>query len=239
MLLKIAGFIALQISCSSALQIASLGSSYAAGPDLSENYAQILAGKLGANLTDLSVSGSLLLNIGSQIDGIPADASIVTVTSGGNDLNYVGGLTAGVASKQTVTQEQLIGRFNDALSKIHTTAPNATVYLVEYLTVLGPDVMPGTTVPFNATEVDAFRSIFSTLQKATEAAVVGKDWVVDVPVSSQSVNNALGSAEPWVNGASGVSGDGAAWHPNSAGMSAVADMVCGRIQRTYAKRRLL
>ncbi|KAJ5392290.1 SGNH hydrolase-type esterase domain-containing protein [Penicillium cosmopolitanum] len=76
------------------LHIASLGSSFAAGP----------AGALSAKLTDLTSSGATLLNITTeqqsapfskttfapQISKIPNDVDIITITAGGNDLGYIG-----------------------------------------------------------------------------------------------------------------------------------------------------
>jgi hypothetical protein len=241
MLPHISGLIALQIISTTALQMVSLGSSYAAGPGLTINYPHIIASKIGANLTDRSVSGSLLKDIDSQIDGIPDNADIVTITSGGNDLNYVLGLGQHVAPAQTVMQEELTGRFNSALSKIHDIAPNATVYLVEYLTMLGPSTIPNVDVPFNATEISLFEHIFSKLKAATEAAKEGKDWVVVVPVSSMSIGHSLGcSGELWVNGDSIPEGaGGAAWHPNTKGTEAVAEMVVNSINGMKARRSML
>jgi lysophospholipase L1-like esterase len=233
MLLSTAGLVALQIISTTALQMASLGSSYAAGPGLSENYPHIVASKIGANLTDVSVSGSLLKDIASQIAGIPSNADIVTITSGGNDLSYVSGLSKNIAPAQTVSQEELTTRFTTALSSIHSMAPNATIYLVEYLTMLGPSTTPNTDVPFNATEIQAFEAIFSTLKAATEAAKQDRKWVVVVPVSSTSMGHALGSDEEvWVNGQSVPEGAGGRpWHPNTKGTEAVAEMVVGKISR--------
>jgi lysophospholipase L1-like esterase len=235
--LQIAGVIAMQVLCTMALQMASLGSSYAAGPGLRQNYAKVLAGKLGADLTDLSVSGTTLLSMSSQINRIPKNADIITVTSGGNDLNYIGGLTLGIAGTSSVSEQQLVGRFNDDLAKIHTKAPKARVYLVEYLTILGPDVKPGTTVSFSASQVESHRRVAAILQKATEKAAEGKDWVTDVPVASQSQGHGLGSKEPWVNG-NRVVGGGAMWHPNTAGMNAVAGMIYDVIKKEPKKARL-
>ncbi|KAJ6137826.1 hypothetical protein N7471_004312 [Penicillium samsonianum] len=101
------------------LKIASLGSSFAAGPDIppqiepraalrsGQNYPHLLAQHLNADLTDLSVSGATLLNITvdpqstpfnvtfpPQISNLPEDANIITVTAGGNDINYIGGMIA-------------------------------------------------------------------------------------------------------------------------------------------------
>lgn len=97
------------------LHIASLGSSFAAGPSIppqlepraamrsGQNYAHLLAERLGARLTDLTVSGATLLNITQdpqtapfstqvfepQIRGLPEDADIITLTAGGNDMGYI------------------------------------------------------------------------------------------------------------------------------------------------------
>ncbi|KAK8099587.1 uncharacterized protein PG998_012828 [Apiospora kogelbergensis] len=101
--------------------IASLGSSYAAGPGIppqrnqaagrsGNNYAALLQRRLGRRgshqvaLTDLSVSGATLLNLVSepqdtgpqvfapQVRGVPASADLVLVLGGGNDIDYIGGL---------------------------------------------------------------------------------------------------------------------------------------------------
>jgi len=227
------GAIALQIVGGLALQMASVGSSFAAGPGLAarDNYAHILASKLGATLNDLSVSGSTLLSISSQISRIPKNADIITITSGGNDLGYIGGLVAdsmglsAFSGGASISEQQLTERYNDVLTRIHTLAPKAKIYVVEYLTLLGPDVKPGSNVPFNAARVEHHRSVAATLQRATVKAAEGKDWAVDVPVAKESQGHGIGSAEPWVNGNSG-----AAWHPNAAGMKAVAEMIYEKIK---------
>jgi lysophospholipase L1-like esterase len=96
--------------------VVALGSSFAAGPGSDpvvdraamrsgRNYAHLLADRLGAKLTDLTVSGATTATLlerpqrtlrgkrfPPQVDGIPADADLVTVTAGGNDLGYVGGM---------------------------------------------------------------------------------------------------------------------------------------------------
>ncbi|KAK6825315.1 hypothetical protein PG987_012809 [Apiospora arundinis] len=101
------------------LRIASLGSSFAAGPGISPvidakaarsgaNYAHLLAARLGgtATLTDLTVSGATLRNIldepqvvdggrtvfAPQIEGLPQDSDVVLILGGGNDIGYIGGL---------------------------------------------------------------------------------------------------------------------------------------------------
>jgi len=52
-----------------------------------------------------------------------------------------------------------------------------------------------------------------------------------VPVAKASEKHGVGSREPWVNGAKGRTGDGVAWHPNKAGMRAVAGMLIELVRK--------
>jgi hypothetical protein len=97
------------------LRIASLGSSFAAGPNIppvenqsagrsGANYAHLVAERVGGTLTDLSVCGATLLHLldtpqdaggkrfPPQIDDLPADTDVVFVLGGGNDIGYIGGI---------------------------------------------------------------------------------------------------------------------------------------------------
>ncbi|KAI8623875.1 SGNH hydrolase-type esterase domain-containing protein [Xylariaceae sp. FL1651] len=97
------------------LRIASLGSSFAAGPSIppvadsaagrsGANFACLVTQRVGGTLTDLSVCGATLLNIldapqdaggrrfAPQIDDLPADSEVVLALGGGNDIGYIGGL---------------------------------------------------------------------------------------------------------------------------------------------------
>lgn len=179
------------------LHIASLGSSFAAGPNIApqiqpfaagrsgRNYEHLLAQKLDAEITDLSFSGSTLLNITEepqtvwgevfppQIDGLPEDVDVITITSGGNDINYIGqmyhdareasqpGMDKGYDGDDTwehapvpgrlngLTQEDLNNRFIKAIDALHEKAPKARIYLVEYLALLGPDTGSRHDIPFD------------------------------------------------------------------------------------------
>jgi hypothetical protein len=232
----------LNVACpTAAVQVTGLGSSYAAGPGIltSDNYVHLLASKLSASVTDLSVSGSTLLGmISSQIPNIPTNTNIVTITSGGNDLNFVGGLVADSAgisvAPNGVTGAQVLQRWNTALANIHTRAPNATIYIVQYLTVLGPDAKPGTSsVPFNASRLAYERGVASTLLNATNSAGVGKEsWVTIISSAVASVANGVGSANPWVNGNVIGSQGGVQWHPNTVGHKNIANMLYARILLT-------
>ncbi|KAI0446771.1 SGNH hydrolase-type esterase domain-containing protein [Xylaria telfairii] len=97
------------------LRIASLGSSFAAGPSIAPvendsagrsgaNYAHLVAERVAGSLTDLSVCGATLLHLldtpqhaggklfPPQIEDLPADSDVVLVLGGGNDIGYIGGI---------------------------------------------------------------------------------------------------------------------------------------------------
>jgi hypothetical protein len=151
----------------------------------------------------------------SQISKIPENSDIITITSGGNDLGYVAGFMGVGGGSPSVSETELTARFNNALTKIHSLAPRAKVYLVEYLTLLGPDARPNSnTVPLNSSRIEHQRGIAATLQRATAKAAQGKPWVEDIPVAEASRDHGIGSSQPWANGKT-VLVDGVAWHPNS------------------------
>lgn len=238
------------------LRIASLGSSFAAGPGIppqieplsaarsGQNYPHLLAKELDADLTDLSVSGATLLNITvdpqtapfgndifpPQVQSVPEDADIITVTAGGNDIGYIGNMMQDAASAtmlgsiavtvirgvksiasmfsqstvQTTTSlspEELAERLGDTLDKIHAKAPKARIYMVEYVAVLGPSTKPRIDIPFDQERIDHHSQVASTLQNAFVVATATRsDWCERVPIHELSLKHALGSDEPWVGG---------------------------------------
>jgi lysophospholipase L1-like esterase len=249
--------------------VVALGSSFAAGPGITpivdksamrsgRNYPHLLALQLGTRLTDLTVSGATTSTIVDtpqrtlkgtfppQCEGIPPDADLITVTVGGNDLGYVGGMMragwAGWLRSRALTRPlaQIVGRnavpsVTDAevertaagLTRVveatRTRTPEARVVLVDYLTLVGDDTKPGAATPFAEADIAAFRTVGDRLADAfsTAARRSGADLV---QASALSASHALGSAQPWVTGF-GTSMKLAPFHPNATGMQAIADAV--------------
>lgn len=255
------------------LRIAALGSSFASGPNIhplenaeaqrsKRNYAHQLAVKLDAELTDVSVAGATLMNVlkepqsangvtfPPQVDSLPTDLHIITVTCGGNDLNYVGDLmnmterstlersTSGCLDQPGLSRqspkirlEQLTERYTQVLDKIHSIAPKAKVYLVEYLSIMGNDTSPPHNVALSQDSVRHFEWVASILAKANEdIAAKFPEWIRVVPVAEASKGHALGSPTPWVHGFSTDPNGPAPYHPNLEGHTAVADMLYKQIQ---------
>ncbi|KAJ5468493.1 hypothetical protein N7475_006245 [Penicillium sp. IBT 31633x] len=248
------------------LKIASLGSSFAAGPDIppqieplaamrsGQNYPHLLAQSLDADLTDLTVSGATLLNITvdpqttpfnvtfpPQITDLPEDADIITVTAGGNDLNYIGGMIADACegvlqASAPLSPTELAERMGEVLDQLHKRAPGARVYFVEYLAVLGPGTQPGRDICLTQERFDYYRNLASVLQNAYAVAANSRSgWCETVPIHELSQSHALGSTEPWVGGFS----TGPVLHPNLDGMKAVAAILAERIQTSTFYKALL
>ena len=255
-------------------QIVALGSSFAAGPGIQpqalkaagrseKNYAHLLAQRLDAQLTDVSVSGATLNNVLSepqvlygnhfepQLSSLPPNVDIVTITGGGNDLGYIGGVMqttiqsyflGRLASRfifppapEPLTAEDIAKRFMAVIDKIQETSPQCQIYLVGYLTLFGPHTKPGIDVPFDAGKIKEFQDIAGTVQRASELAAEARSRCKVIPVGELSRDHGLGSDEPWVEGF----GFGMLWagkapfHPNAKGMVAVADMLYEEMKDDY------
>lgn len=257
------------------MHIAALGSSFAAGPSIppqldpaarrsGANYPSLLAKNLNAKLTDLSSSGATLLNVLSepqqtllatfppQLERLPADADVVTLTAGGNDLGYSAGMIA-EAAKGAIEDEDLLGavlegmglrrdgggdfvgeeevarRFVRIIDAVLAKAPKARIFLVEYLAVFGPETKVLGDQPLGEEGVGRCREVAEGLRRAYERAARERpERVVLVPVAGMSEEaHALGSDEPWIVGFTRdmFMRGGAPFHPNAQGHVAVAGEV--------------
>jgi lysophospholipase L1-like esterase len=244
-------------------KLVALGSSFASGPGLKpyknteamrseRNYASLLAKHIDADLFDLTSGGSTLLNIiedpqGSlppQIEGIPPDADIITITSGGNDMAYVGRIALESAAASWLTwplaqlyqgrirdndmdEEKLVARFREVIAQIRRRAPQAQIILVEYLTLIGSDYRPDIHGPLNTEQAAAAQQRAAILQRVYAKAAKDQDRCSVLSVAERSMKHGVGSLEPWVTGYSlGMMFGGATpWHPNALGMAEIAKML--------------
>ncbi|RYP89330.1 hypothetical protein DL769_000085 [Monosporascus sp. CRB-8-3] len=217
------------------------------------NFACLLSRRINAELTDLSVSGATLLNLTSepqddfppQIDSMPKDADVVLVLGGGNDIGYIGGMFQDTLSSSwlgmaaawllgksappgdDLDTDALAARYGIVLDAIHSKVPKAKVIVVEYLTMLGPDVRPGVDVAFTPDRVEHHRAVKAKLLEATVKATEERaPWCERVSVDKPSRGHGIGSKDPWVNGFSWkLFHAGSAYHPNANGMKAVSEIV--------------
>ena len=232
------------------------------------NYPSLLATALSAKLTDLSSSGATLLNILSepqqtllatlppQIENLPEDVDIVTITAGGNDMGYSAGMI-GEAAQLTIDDRELLGtmmegmglkkegvvgavgwvevrdRFVRVIDAVRAKAPKARIFLVEYLAVFGEDSEVSEDQPLGRERVGNYRGMAEELRRAYwEAREMRGEAVEVVGVARMSERHALGSAEPWMTGytVEMLMRGGAPFHPNAAGHRAVADELVKKIR---------
>jgi lysophospholipase L1-like esterase len=246
--------------------VVSLGSSFAAGPGIEpicnipakrseRNYAALLAKRLQARHTDLSVSGATLLHLLSdsqtcmgtvfdpQIDHLPADADLVTITCGGNDIGYIGKTNRAVQSQtyfgqiinytksfslpNHASEDELVRRYQAVVRAVRAKAPHAKILLVEYLTLLGPDVKNDSTFLMSSGDLVSCRLVEKELRRGYLKAAEVDDNCEVVHIGELSEEHGIGSNDPWVNGCTWAMkwrGE-STLHPNERGMQAVAEIL--------------
>ena len=239
-----------------------MGSSFAAGPGIpdyyeaqpapcyrsTQNYAHQLAQRLSLSLTDVSCSGATTAhltgprgNIPPQLDALTPDTKLVTITIGGNDLGYIGGLSAASCAglqKETgvdgncsppaalpaeLTFNNLAMRMDAIAKEVRRRAPEAQLVFVDYLAVL-PEAGACAATPLDEFAADGARYTARRLAEITRT-VAGENGASTITASEFSKGHDACSAEPWMHGypRPGAPVSGAMYHPNAAGMTAVAD----------------
>ncbi len=241
-----------------------LGSSYAAGagvPPLAtdrparcgasqRSYSRVLAERLQLDLTDVSCGGATTAHVlgpwdelPAQIDAVRADTRLVTITIGGNDLNYMGLMfaaschagigrerladpAAGVCPPVPVPTEAAYRQAGEGLTQIlsavRAKAPDARIVLVQYVTLAPASPCPAAMI--SAEHAAIARTLAARLAEAGEhaAAVAGAEVL---PVERLSQGHTPCDSVPWATGlpANHDSALGAPWHPNASGHAAIAD----------------
>ncbi len=249
-------------------QIAALGSSFAAGPGIppvaeaaamrsKRNYAHLLAEHLGADLVDLTVSGATTATIldtpqttmsgvhyPPQVHGLPTNADLVTLTAGGNDLQFAGSMLYeawsltdpaspmvtmmardfphGIPEPTPRTVDAMAHGLADIVAEVRARAVGARVVLVDYLTVCTEAATAGLDWPFSGEQTASFLRIQDGIARGYQIAaeITGAEVLV---ASELSRGHALGSDEPWVSGFQRtLETTGWSFHPNARGMAAIA-----------------
>ena len=239
-----------------------MGSSFAAGPGIpdyyeaqpapcyrsTQNYAHQLAERLSLTLIDVSCSGATTAHltgprgiIPPQLDALTPDTRLVTITIGGNDLGYIGGLVASscaglqaetgvdadcgplLAPPAEKTFADLAQRMDAVAKEARRRAPEAQLVFVDYLAVL-PEAGTCPATPLNDFAADGARYTARRLAGITRT-VAGDNGASIITASEFSKGHDACSAEPWMHGYPRPEAPikGTLYHPNVAGMTAVAD----------------
>jgi lysophospholipase L1-like esterase len=219
------------------------------------NYPHLTAERLGLELIDVTYSGATTAHVlrerqrgaPPQIAALDGSEELVTVTIGGNDVGYVPLLFAATLPAVLRTLPVLGDRLRElldpaaretALSQVGTSlrrvgevlrsrSPRARILFVDYLTLLPPAGVPAP--PLSDDIADLGRHVAQRLADETAAAAEATGCQV-IPAADTSRDHHAWSADPW------TIGDGSLlpwrpkpWHPNAAGMRAVADLIVAAV----------
>lgn len=242
----------------------SMGSSFAAGANIgplqagspercgrtTNNYASLLATRMDLALTDVSCGGAKTDHIlgawdelPPQIEALTPDTRLVTITIGGNDVNYVGwlfvsGCKMGIPFRRGASEQagpcpsgpppgddlftKLDTNLRNIAAEVRRRAPNATLVFVQYVTLVSDSACPLEAIASEDARIA--KGIAKRFSAITEAAARDTGAMV-LNTDDLSVNHTPCSAEPWANGlhADYDMKNGAPWHPNAAGHSAIAE----------------
>ncbi|MFM5930779.1 MAG: SGNH/GDSL hydrolase family protein [Novosphingobium sp.] len=257
--LVIAGCAQLQPALPHSARYVAMGSSFAAGTGIygikpatpqrcgrsASNYATLVAGKLGLALDDQTCGGATTAHIlgawnelPAQIEAVTAETRLVTVTIGGNDLNYVGNLFAASCSGEGFTMQgvkrpcpairppkpedyaKLEGSLRAVAREVHHRAPKATLIFVQYVKLVPDNPCAESQLSPEGALVN--REIGEQLARVTARAAEAEGALV-LPADQLSRSHTLCDAEKWSVGIkTGGPEAPAPWHPTAAGHAAIA-----------------
>lgn len=248
-----------------------MGSSFAAGIGLGvrapdspiacmrtlNGYPRQLARLLGLPLLDVTCSGATTDHVlrggqffqRAQLEALTSATRLVTITTGGNDIRYVGDLSFIAARNATSLSGWLMRRFwggpahagqrdyekvrRDLIAfvgEVHRRAPAARVIIVTYPMILPfSGICPKLNI--SAQEADDMRAVGERLAAATRKAALESGALL-VDIQRLGADHHACSAEPWVNG--WIDAQGTQFHPTEKGARAMAEAVAQMLRGAHA-----
>lgn len=238
-----------------------LGSSFASAPASNkrgrsncgrsdDNYPNRVAQALGMRLDDRSCAGSTTSEIlgpskryrqPAQIDAVTPDTELVTITSGGNDVGYVGRVSVtscgNLAAYGMVNLRcnpnrlpspvptpadfvQVERNLEKIAKQIKKRAPGARVVFVDYPPIVGNPEAGCEKLPLMPWQIVDTQVIAGSLAAVTRQAATATGATL-VTVSEKGASHTVCSAQPWLGGFPGHP----PYHPTEAGKKGVADLV--------------
>ncbi|KPF93670.1 hypothetical protein IP81_02900 [Novosphingobium sp. AAP83] len=237
-----------------------MGSSYAAGPDLGQpkpdmpkrcsrdygSYPSLLAERLKLDLIDATCSGATTAHVRGpwkelppQIDALTPETRLVTITIGGNDINYVRNLyvaTCDSVKMQRVCPPLLVpteaewakleADLRKIANEVRLRAPQAKLVFVDYVTLV-PDGTLCPSVPMTDANAKTMRQIGVRFAAVTAKAARASNAEL-LAAGELSKHHTPCDADPWSIGTLMVPGT-APWHPNGAGMRGIAQALVTKL----------
>lgn len=217
------------------------------------NYPHLVADTLGVELVDVTFSGATTAHVLTerqrgarpQIEALDGSEGLVTVTIGGNDVGYVPLLMAATLPRParllpTIaallnrgSRDEALAGVGDSLAAVGAAvrdrSPHARVLFVDYLTLLPPAGVSA--APLSDTDADLGRYVAGRLEEHTAAAAAATGCEL-VRAGQASRDHHPWSPQPWAVGAGWpLPWRPAPFHPNAAGMRAVAELVTAEVGR--------
>jgi lysophospholipase L1-like esterase len=232
------------------------GSPLAAGRS-ARNYPHLAAEQLGLDLVDVTYSGATTANVlrerqhsaPPQIDALNGSEDLVTVTIGGNDVGYVPLLFAATLPavlravpvlgdrlrelQNPAAREEALNQVGASLREVgqalRERSPRARIMFVDYLTLLPPHGTSAPPLPDDVADLGRYVAKQLAQQTFEAAQATGCDVVQAAQVSR---DHHAWSVDPWTVGAGSL----LPWrpkpfHPNAAGMRAVAGLIAARFRQ--------
>jgi len=227
-----------------------LGSSIASGYGIANqsascgrsdrDYGQLVAAKLGLNLTDVSCGAAVIPNVldqaqgaaPPQIDAVTPATKLITVSIGGNDI-ALNGTALGCGDPTTVCsppatlaadEAALEGKLVTMLAALKAKAPSATVVLVTY-----PREFPNqncAALSLSDSELAMLRGMGEKLEAASVAAAKQIGVVLVDPYVQPGDHTACATAsERWTAGYTVAPGEGFSYHPTALGHEEMAKLI--------------
>lgn len=238
-----------------------MGSSFASGPESNkrgpsncgrsqDNYPNKFADSLGYRLVDVTCAGSTTSEIlgpskryhkPAQIDAVTSDTDVVTITTGGNDVGYIGRLgiqscvnlamagtrplrcNANRVPSPAPTPASFVSveqRMEQIARAVKARAPKAKIVFVDYPPVVSVADVACTKLPLAPWEIVEAGVVADSLAAATARAAHATGSILVQP-SQAGKKHTVCSPDPWLQGFPGTP----PYHPTEAGKDGVAQLV--------------
>jgi hypothetical protein len=219
-----------------------------------QDYPQQVSATLHLSLTDVTCGGATTANIldtpqqgfiSPQINAVSIGTKLVTITVGGNDVNYLLDLyrnscandasaidpsfqpfictpldPAATQTALTTLQQKLV----NVVQAVKTKAPRARIILADYLTILPLANRGCAALPLTVDQIAYSRNVANQLAADTFRTAL-QTRVEYLPLSLLSLGHDACSANPWVNPWSSSVIVGSQYHPNAAGIAFEAKVI--------------
>jgi lysophospholipase L1-like esterase len=198
----------------------------------SPGYPDVLDARNDVKLTvNAACAGSTATMVPLQVQAasaaslLNAETDLVTITAGGNDVNFLNVLQtcllhpvkdckAAVKAAEATAKTEVLPALTSAYAAIRAKAPNAKIVAVGYPHLFSPE-FPGSTVLADKA-AEEFNKGTDTLNKIIEKAAKKSPGTVYVDVTDEFDGHGVGSPDSWfVLNANPL--DGVSFHPTATG----------------------